>query len=246
MLTAWRGKRAWAAASTPSCKHAFSPSAAFCPGGEAIAAIKQAIQETYGKRGEAVVQKNFAAVDQALSHLHQVKVPEKVSAAFDVLPPVPARAPAFVREVVGTIIAGNGDALPVSALPIDGTFPTATAQWEKRNIAQQIPVWDAELCIQCGKCVMVCPHAVIRAKVYDSLLLSNAPPTFKTAQPCWREFASLRYTLQVATEDCTGCRLCVEICPAKSKSELKHKAINMEMQAPLRQQESANWEFFLP
>jgi len=162
-----------------------------------------------------------------------------------VLPPVPARAPAFVREVVGTIIAGNGDALPVSALPIDGTFPTATAQWEKRNIAQQIPVWDAELCIQCGKCVMVCPHAVIRAKVYDSLLLSNAPPTFKTAQPCWREFASLRYTLQVAPEDCTGCRLCVEICPAKSKSEVKHKAINMEMQAPLRQQESANWEFFL-
>jgi len=215
------------------------------PRGEAIAAIKQAIQETYGKRGEAVVQKNFAAVDQALSHLHQVKVPEKVSATFDVLPPVPARAPAFVREVVGTIIAGNGDALPVSALPIDGTFPTATAQWEKRNIAQQIPVWDAELCIQCGKCVMVCPHAVIRAKVYDSLLLSNAPPTFKTAQPCWREFASLRYTLQVAPEDCTGCRLCVEICPAKSKSEVKHKAINMEMQAPLRQQESANWEFFL-
>ena len=174
-----------------------------------------------------------------------MKVPEKVSATFDVLPPVPARAPAFVREVVGTIIAGNGDALPVSALPIDGTFPTATAQWEKRNIAQQIPVWDAELCIQCGKCVMVCPHAVIRAKVYDSLLLSNAPPTFKTAQPCWREFASLRYTLQVAPEDCTGCRLCVEICPAKSKSEVKHKAINMEMQAPLRQQESANWEFFL-
>ena len=215
------------------------------PRGEAIAAIKQAIQETYGKRGEAVVQKNFAAVDQALSHLHQVNVPEQVSATFDVLPPVPARAPAFVREVVGTIIAGNGDALPVSALPIDGTFPTATAQWEKRNIAQQIPVWDAELCIQCGKCVMVCPHAVIRAKVYDSLLLSNAPPTFKTAQPCWREFASLRYTLQVAPEDCTGCRLCVEICPAKSKSEVKHKAINMEMQAPLRQQESANWEFFL-
>ena len=215
------------------------------PRGEAIAAIKHAIQETYGKRGEAVVQKNFAAVDQALSHLHQVKVPEKVSATFDVLPPVPARAPAFVREVVGTIIAGNGDALPVSALPIDGTFPTATAQWEKRNIAQQIPVWDAELCIQCGKCVMVCPHAVIRAKVYDSSLLSNAPPTFKTAKPCWREFASLGYTLQVAPEDCTGCRLCVEICPAKSKSEVKHKAINMEMQAPLRQQESANWEFFL-
>jgi pyruvate-ferredoxin/flavodoxin oxidoreductase len=215
------------------------------PREEAIAAIKHAIQETYGKRGEAVVQKNFTAVDQALSHMHPVKVPEKVSATFDVLPPVPSRAPAFVRDVVGTIIAGNGDALPVSALPIDGTFPTATAQWEKRNIAQQIPVWDTELCIQCGKCVMVCPHAVIRAKVYDSSHLAGAPATFKTAKPRWREFESLRYTLQVAPEDCTGCRLCVEICPAKSKSEVKHKAINMESQAPLRENESANWDFFL-
>jgi pyruvate-ferredoxin/flavodoxin oxidoreductase len=215
------------------------------PREEAIAAIKHAIQETYGKRGEAVVQKNFAAVDQALSHLHQVQVPEKVSAVFDMLPPVPTRAPAFVRDVVGTIIAGNGDALPVSALPIDGTFPTATAQWEKRNIAQQIPVWDTELCIQCGKCVMVCPHAVIRAKVYDPSHLANAPAAFKTAKPRWREFESLRYTLQVAPEDCTGCRLCVEICPSKSKSEVKHKAINMEAQAPLREKESTNWDFFL-
>lgn len=215
------------------------------PREEATAAIKKAIRETYGKRGEAVVEKNFAAVDQALSRFGQVKVPEKVSATFDMLPPVPTRAPAFVRDVVGTIIAGNGDGLPVSALPIDGTFPTATAQWEKRNIAQQIPVWDTELCIQCGKCVLVCPHAVIRAKVYDASLLSAAPPSFKTAKPRWREFESLRYTLQVAPEDCTGCRLCVEVCPAKSKSEVKHKAINMEMQTPLRQQESANWEFFL-
>ncbi len=215
------------------------------PREEAIAAIKHAIKETYGKRGEAVVQKNFAAVDQTLSRLHEVRVPEKASATFEMLPPVPARAPAFVRDVVGTIIAGNGDALPVSALPIDGTFPTATAQWEKRNIAQQIPVWDTELCIQCGKCVMVCPHAVIRAKVYDSSHLANAPAGFKTAKPRWREFESLRYTLQVAPEDCTGCRLCVEICPAKSKSEVKHKAINMEMQAPLRETEAANWDFFL-
>jgi pyruvate-ferredoxin/flavodoxin oxidoreductase len=191
------------------------------------------------------VKKNFAAVDQALSHLHQVKVPEKVSAVFDMLPPVPLRAPAFVRSVVGTIIAGNGDSLPVSALPIDGTFPTATAQWEKRNIAQQIPVWDTELCIQCGKCVLVCPHAVIRAKVYDSSHLANAPATFKSSKPRWREFETLRYSLQVAPEDCTGCRMCVEVCPAKSKSEVKHKAINMEAQAPLRQPESANWEFFL-
>lgn len=215
------------------------------PRAEAIAAIKHAIEETYGKRGEAVVQKNFAAVDQALSHMHQVKVPEKVSAVFDVLPPVPLRAPSFVRDVVGPIIAGNGDSLPVSAMPIDGTFPTATAQWEKRNIAQQIPVWDTELCIQCGKCVLICPHSVIRAKVYDSALLVNAPASFKSSKPRWREFETLRYSLQVAPEDCTGCRLCVEVCPAKSKSEVKHKAINMEAQAPLRQAESVNWEFFL-
>jgi pyruvate-ferredoxin/flavodoxin oxidoreductase len=215
------------------------------PREEAIAAIKHAIEETYGKRGEAVVRKNFAAVDQALSHLHEVKVPEKVTAVFDILPPVPLRAPAFVRDVVGTIIAGNGDSLPVSAMPIDGTFPTATAQWEKRNIAQQIPVWDTELCIQCGKCVLVCPHAVIRAKVYDSSQLANAPATFKSSKPRWRELESLRYTLQVAPEDCTGCRLCVEVCPAKSKTEVKHKAINMEAQPPLRQSEEVNWGFFL-
>src|SRR5207248_103205 len=194
------------------------------PREEAIAAIKKAIEETYGKRGQAVVQKNFTAVDQALSRLYQVKVPEKVSATFEMLPPVPARAPAFVREVIGTIISGNGDALPVSAIPNDGTFPTATAQWEKRNLAQQIPVWDTELCIQCGKCVLVCPHAAIRAKVYDPSHLAKAPATFKSAKPRWREYESLRYTLQVAPEDCTGCRLCVEICPAKSKSEVKHRS----------------------
>jgi len=215
------------------------------PREEAIAAIKKAIQDTYGKRGEAVVQKNFAAVDQALSHLHEVAVPDKITAVFDMLPAVAERAPSFVRDVLGTIIAGNGDSLPVSLMPLDGTFPTATAQWEKRNIAQEIPVWDTELCIQCGKCVLVCPHAVIRAKVFDSSQLAGAPATFKSAKPRWRELESLRYTLQVAPEDCTGCRLCVEICPAKSKSEVKHKAINMEPQAPLRQPESLNWDFFL-
>jgi pyruvate-ferredoxin/flavodoxin oxidoreductase len=133
----------------------------------------------------------------------------------------------------------------VSALPPDGTFPTGTAMWEKRNIAQEIPVWDEELCIQCGKCVLVCPHAVIRAKVYESSLLGGAPEGFKSAKPRWREFDTLRYTLQVAPEDCTGCRMCVEICPAKSKSEAKHKAINMAPQAQLREPESRNWEFFL-
>jgi pyruvate-ferredoxin/flavodoxin oxidoreductase len=215
------------------------------PREQAIAAIKTAISDTYGKRGEAVVQKNFAAVDQALAHLHKVKVPATASATFDMLPAVSAKAPEFVRDVLGTIITGNGDSLPVSALPIDGTFPTGTAMWEKRNIAQEIPVWDESLCIQCGKCVLVCPHAVIRAKVYDSSLLGNKPATFKSAKPKWREFETMQYSLQVAPEDCTGCKLCVEVCPAKSKSEVKHKALNMASQAPLRHPESENWEFFL-
>jgi len=214
------------------------------PREKAIEAIKNAIRETYGKRGEAVVLKNFAAVDRALAYLHPVTIPDKATSAFDILPPIPRVAPKFVHGVLGAIIAGRGDELPVSALPVDGTFPTGTAKWEKRNIAQQIPVWDEDLCIQCGKCVLVCPHAVIRAKVYDSSLLSKAPTTFKSSKPRWREFESLRYTLQVSPEDCTGCRLCVEICPAKSKSDVKHKAINMQTQGPLREPESENWNFF--
>jgi pyruvate-ferredoxin/flavodoxin oxidoreductase len=161
------------------------------------------------------------------------------------LPPVPHQAPQFVRNVLGAMIAGQGDSLPVSAMPIDGTFLTGTAKWEKRNIAQEIPVWDGDLCIQCGKCVMVCPHAVIRAKVYDSSRLADAPSTFKSAKPRWRELESLRYTLQVSPEDCTGCQLCVEVCPVKSKSEAKHKAINMTPQEPLRRPESSNWDFFV-
>jgi pyruvate-ferredoxin/flavodoxin oxidoreductase len=212
---------------------------------KAIDAIKNAIRETYGKRGEAVVQKNFAAVDHALGHLHQVTVPKQATSTFDVLPPVPQQAPAFVRDVLGTIVAGLGDELPVSAMPVDGTFPTGTAKWEKRNIAQEIPVWDEQICIQCGKCVLVCPHAVIRAKVYDSSLLANAPATFKSAKPAWRGLETLKYTLQVAPEDCTGCQLCVDICPVKSKSDAKHKAVNMAPQAPLRGPEATNWEFFL-
>ncbi len=215
------------------------------PREQAIQAIKDAIRETYGKRGDAVVQKNFAAVDHAVGHLHQVAIPKQVSSAFDVLPPVPDQAPAFVRDVLGTIVAGRGDELPVSAMPVDGTFPTGTAKWEKRNIAQQIPVWDEDICIQCGKCVLVCPHAVIRAKVYDSSLLSGAPASFKSVKPRWRGLENLKYTLQVAPEDCTGCQLCVEICPVKSKSDAKHKAVNMEPQAPLREPERANWDFFL-
>ena len=215
------------------------------PREEAIAAIKHAIKKTYGKRGETVVQKNYAAVDAALSHLHEVKVPERVTATFAMRPAVPDAAPEFVQKFTARLIASQGDDLPVSAMPIDGTFPTGTAQWEKRNIALEIPVWDEELCIQCGKCVLVCPHATIRAKVYDAAGLEGAPETFKSTAARWKDFKEMKYTLQVAPEDCTGCRLCVEVCPAKSKTEVKHKAINMEPQAPLRQAEAVNWDFFL-
>ncbi len=215
------------------------------PREQAIAAIKDAIRKTYGKRGESVVQKNFAAVDATLARLHQVKVPAQATSTFEILPAVAARAPEFVRDVLGAIISGRGNELPVSAMPPDGTFPTGTAKWEKRNIALEIPVWDEPLCIQCGKCVLVCPHSVIRAKVYDDSLLRGAPPTFKSAKPRWREFESMKYTLQVAPEDCTGCALCVEICPAKSKTDPEHKAINMAPQPPLRETERNNWEFFM-
>jgi pyruvate-ferredoxin/flavodoxin oxidoreductase len=215
------------------------------PRDEAIGAIKHAIEKTYGRRGEAVVQKNYAAVDASLDHLYEVKVPAEVTSGFDLRPPVPAQAPEFVRDVLAKIIEGEGDALPVSAMPNDGTFPSATAQWEKRNIALEIPGWDEILCIQCGKCVLVCPHAVIRAKIYDPARLEKAPPTFKSAAARWKEFKDMKYTLQVAPEDCTGCALCVEICPAKSKSEAKHKAINMMSQPPLREAERENWDFFL-
>jgi len=215
------------------------------PRDEAIAAIKKAIDKTYGKRGEAVVKKNFAAVDAALDHLHEVKVPERATSTFDLRRAVPEEAPEFVQKVTARIIAGDGDSLPVSALPVDGTFPSATAQWERRNIALEIPVWDEPLCIQCGKCVLVCPHAVIRAKLYEPSLLEKAPATFKSSPARWKEFKELRYTLQVAPEDCTGCALCIQVCPAKSKTEVRHKAINMEPQPPIRDSEAENWKFFL-
>jgi pyruvate-ferredoxin/flavodoxin oxidoreductase len=215
------------------------------PRDQAIAAIKHAIQKTYGKRGEAVVAHNFAAVDRTLDHLHEVTVPEAVTSADGRRPTVSAEAPEFVRAVTAAMLAGEGDRLPVSALPVDGTYPTGTARWEKRNIALEIPVWDPDLCIQCGKCVLVCPHAVIRAKVCVAGDLAGAPAGFASAAARWREFADRRYILQVAPEDCTGCGLCVEVCPAKSKSEVRHKAITMHAQAPLREREAENWRFFL-
>jgi pyruvate-ferredoxin/flavodoxin oxidoreductase len=215
------------------------------PREEAIEQIKKAIKKTYGKRGEAVVQKNFAAVDHALAHLEKVELPTAISSTFDLIPSISSNAPRFVHDVLGEIAAGQGDLLPVSAIPAGGAFPTGTSQWEKRNIAQFIPVWDKDLCIQCGKCVMVCPHAVIRSKVYSPELADKAPATFQWAKPKWRAMEQDRYTLQVAPEDCTGCAVCVEVCPVKSKSDASHKAINMAPQAPLRELERENWNFFL-
>ena len=215
------------------------------PREEAIAQIKKAINKTYGKRGETVVQKNFAAVDAALAHLHKVELPSAASSSFDLIPSISSKAPEFVRDVLGRIAAGHGDSLPVSAIPAGGTFPTGTSQWEKRNIAQFIPVWDKDLCIQCGKCVMVCPHAVIRSKVYSPELGDKAPANFKWAKPKWKGMETDRYTLQVAPEDCTGCAVCVDVCPVKSKSDASKKAINMVPQAPLREAERENWDFFL-
>ncbi|HEX7960953.1 MAG TPA: pyruvate:ferredoxin (flavodoxin) oxidoreductase, partial [Terriglobales bacterium] len=215
------------------------------PREEAIAAIKKAIQKTYGKRGDAVVQKNFAAVDQTLARLFEVKIQAEITAASDMLNRTPAQAPTFVQNVLFPIITGKGDSLPTSKLPVDGTYPSGTAKWEKRNIALEIPAWDQELCIQCGKCVLVCPHSVIRAKLYESDLLKQAPESFLSAPARWKGLTDKRYTLQVAPEDCTGCALCVEVCPAKSKADQNHKAINMVPQPPIREREARNWDFFL-
>ncbi len=215
------------------------------PREEAIDRIKYSIKKTYGKRGDIVVQKNFAAVDAALSHLHEVAVPAEATSNIELPPIVSTQAPSFVQRVLAEIIAGNGDNLPVSAMPIDGTYPTATAQWEKRNIALEVPVWDEKICIQCGKCVMVCPHACIRSKIYEPRQLLDAPPTFKSAHPHWKELKDKTYTLQTAVEDCTGCALCVAVCPVKDKSNAGRKALNMAAQLPIRESEHANWDFFL-
>jgi len=214
------------------------------PREEAIAKIKKAIEKTYSRKGEAVVQKNFAAVDAAVAHLHEVKI-GPVSSTFDLRPPVPAEAPEFVQKVTAEMIANRGDNLPTSLLPADGTYPTATTQWEKRSIGLEVPVWDPDVCIQCGKCVMVCPHAVIRAKVADEADLAAAPEGFKHMPARFRELPGRRYTIQVSTEDCTGCALCVEACPAKSKQDPSHKAINMTDIIAAREQTKGHWDFFL-
>jgi len=215
------------------------------PREQAVEEIKKAIRKTYGRKGEDIVQKNIAAVDKALENLHEVKVPEQATSDRDFLPPLDPRAPERVRNVLGAIAAGQGEHVPVSAFEPDGTFPTGTAQYEKRNLALEIPIWDPKTCIQCGKCVTICPHACLRAKVYDPKLLEKAPEEFRSADARHPDWKGLKYTIQVAPEDCTGCTLCVDVCPAKNKSEPGLKAINMEPQKPVRERERRNWEFFL-
>jgi pyruvate-ferredoxin/flavodoxin oxidoreductase len=215
------------------------------PRAEAIDQIKKSINKTYGKRGLAVVEKNFAAVDASLGKLYEVPVPDRMTADNGDRTSASPDAPGFVHKVVSLMMAGKGDDLPVSALPCDGTFPVGTAKWEKRNIAAEIPVWEEKLCIQCGKCVYVCPHAVIRAKVYGPAAGSGAPPAFKAAAARWPDRKGELYTLQVSPDDCTGCRICVEACPVKDKSQASRRAINMAPQPPLRAAEAENWDFFL-
>jgi pyruvate-ferredoxin/flavodoxin oxidoreductase len=215
------------------------------PRDQAIAHIKKAIEKTYGKRGPEVVRRNCEVVDQSLANLHEISVPAAVSSRHSRPPLVSQKAPDFVQKVTAVMLAGKGDLLPVSAFPVDGTWPTATAKWEKRSIAREIPVWDSKICIQCNQCALVCPHAAIRAKVYDEGSLSSAPPTFKSTPYKGNEHKGKHYTIQVAPEDCTGCNLCVNVCPAKDRTNPKHKAIDMHPQAPLREPERANYDFFL-
>ena len=215
------------------------------PRDEAIEQIKYTIKKTYGRKGEEVVKKNIAAVDQTLENLFEVKVPATVSSTHELPPPFTADAPARIAATLGTIYGNRGEELPVSAFQPDGTFPTGTSRYEKRNLAIEIPVWDEKTCIQCGKCVVICPHACIRMKAYEPALLAGAPATFKSTDARAPEWKGMKWTLQVAPEDCTGCCLCVEVCPAKNKTEAKLKAINMRPQEPLRFPERDNFNFFL-
>jgi len=216
------------------------------PKDEAIAKIKDAAEKTYGKKGPAVVQQNFKAIDASLANMHQIVIPDSASSNLEQTPPVTDNAPEFVQKVCGEIIAGRGDSVPVSLIPADGTWPLDSSSYEKRSLAREIPVWDEELCIYCGKCVFVCPHSAIRSKVFDATLAANAPATFKHIQVKGKEFAEGEHiTYQVAPEDCTGCTLCVDICPAADKKNPEHKALDMMPQPPLRESERENWDFFL-
>ena len=215
------------------------------PREEAVWAIKRAIERSYGKRGRTVVERNFQAVDAALAGLHQVKVPGEAGSALHRLPPVPEHVPDFVERVTAMMIAGQGDLLPVSALPVAGTFPTGTARFEKRSIANEIPIWDPEICIDCAKCALVCPHAAIRMKVYEPLAADHAPATFQHKEWRDRDNPGMWMTIQVAPDDCTGCGVCVDVCPARSKEVTKHKSIDMLEKEEHLEPERANFEFFL-
>ncbi len=214
------------------------------PKDQAIANIKAAIKKTYSRKGEDIVQKNYAAVNQTLAHMYQVTVPQQADGTLEMPAIVPAEAPDFVREVTAKMMAGLGDSLSVSQMPMDGTYPSGTAAWEKRNVSQFVPEWQPELCIQCGNCSFVCPHSVIRAKFYHQSHLDAAPAGFKSAQISARGFPETRYTLQIYLEDCTGCNLCVNVCPALSLKESGVKAINMKPKEPLMAQEQTNIDFF--
>ncbi|HEU5125406.1 MAG TPA: pyruvate:ferredoxin (flavodoxin) oxidoreductase [Verrucomicrobiae bacterium] len=215
------------------------------PREQAIEAIKKSIRKTYGKKGEEVIAMNLQAVDNTLTHLQEVMLPDTANGTGPLLPGMTENAPRFVREVLGRLASGDGDELPVSAFPVDGTFPTGTAQFEKRNLALEIPVWDEAICIQCLKCVAICPHATIRAKVYGAKDWQAAPETFKSCDSRLPDFKGLKFTLQVAPEDCTGCGLCIDVCPVKNKSQPTRRAINLHSQPPLRVTERENWNFFL-
>ncbi len=215
------------------------------PEEEAVNEIKEAIKKTYGKRGETIVKRNYAAVDGALGALHEVQVPQQVTSTHHRLPPVPAGSPKFVSEVLGTIIANQGDRLPVSAFRADGTFPTGTTQYEKRSIALDIPIWDSQVCIQCGQCSLVCPHGTIRMKAIDPAELNGAPEGFETVDWKTKEYPGWKFRLQIAPDDCTGCGVCVDVCPAKNKQAAGLKAINMEPKLDHLGREQANWDYFL-
>ncbi|MEO1017415.1 MAG: pyruvate:ferredoxin (flavodoxin) oxidoreductase, partial [Pseudomonadota bacterium] len=214
------------------------------PRDEAIAEIKASIEKAYGRKGERIIKKNFAAVDAAIAHLHEVAVPSHATSTAELPPLVPGDAPAFVREVTAKMMAGRGDDIPVSAMPVDGTFLPGTTAFEKRSIAVEVPAWDADLCIQCGQCVIVCPHSVIRSKYYEEEALGGAPDDFPSAPVNARGFPHSRFTLQIYVEDCTGCAICVENCPQVSPTDPGHKAINMVSKQPLLQAERRNTAFF--
>ncbi|MGO8692687.1 MAG: pyruvate:ferredoxin (flavodoxin) oxidoreductase [Rectinemataceae bacterium] len=215
------------------------------PEAEAVRLVKKYTEKTYSRKGADVVAKNVAAIDLALTEIHEVRYPASADGKLHMKSPVPADAPKFVKEVLGEMIANRGEKLAVSQLPLDGTFPTGTTKYEKRNIAEKIPVWNSDICIQCGNCSMVCPHAVIRLKAYEPKYAQGAPKTFKSVDAKGKELAGLKATLQVAPEDCTGCGACVHICPALDKVNVGRKAINLEHQIPLRESEAENWKFFL-